>query len=103
MNFDKVIGICKDAQFVFTTQDSFGLYLEFELDDKHGISFYLSSHAELETIRKILNKNKTGMAQDSISNTDLKKLIGLKAHVLTGGIGSRCYFKGFIHEVEIKN
>ena len=106
MNYDRLVGVCKGAEFTFNTEGSFALYLDFKLldeDSDHDVSFYLSDYASVNEITKLLNKNKTGMAQDSLNNEDLKKLIGLKANILDGGIGSKCYFNGFVHEVEIKN
>ena len=108
MNYDRLVGVCKGAEFTFNTEGSFALYLDFKLargftDSEHAVSFYLSDYASVNEITKLLNKNKTGMAQDSLNNEDLKKLIGLKANILDGGIGSKCYFNGFVHEVEIKN
>ncbi len=104
MNYDHLVGVCKGAEFTFNTEGSFALYLDFKLPDSdHAVSFYLSDYASVNEVTKLLNKNKTGMAQDSLNNEDLKKLIGLKANILDGGIGSKCYFNGFVHEVEIKN
>lgn len=100
--YEEKTAMCKRAEFVYTEQDSFGLYLEFSFDDYHGTSFYISSRAEVEEIRKMLNKDKTGMAQDSLSNKDLKPLIGKSVKILTSGIGTKCIYKGFLKEVTAK-
>jgi len=103
LNYNRVVAVCKGAQFTFNTEGSFALYLDFKLPESDSaVSFYLSDYASVNEITKFLNKNKTGMAKDSINNEDLKKLIGLKSNVLTGGLGTKCYFNGFVHEV-IKN
>lgn len=102
IQYEEKIAICKQAKFVFTKQDSFGLYLEFSFDEYHGTAFYISSYAEVETIRKTLNKDKTGMSQDSLAKDDLKSLIGRSAKILTSGIGTKCIFKGFVEEVIAK-
>lgn len=102
MNAELVVGICKGAEFTFNTEGSFALYLDFKLPKSDSaVSFYLSDYASVNEITKFLNKNKTGMAKDSMNNEGIKKLIGKKARILTGGIGSRCYFNGFNHDKEI--
>lgn len=95
----QAIAVCKQAHFVFTKQDSFTLYLEFEFGENHGTGFYLSSYAQLDEIRKMLNKNKTGMSRDSIDQEDLDKLVGKTARIQTAGLGSKCLFGGFIEEL----
>lgn len=96
--YEENIAVCKRAQFVFTKDDSFALYLDFNFDDYHSTSFYITSYAEVEAIRKIINKNKMGFDRDSLDNNDLKELIGKSARVKTAGIGTRCIFNGFIEE-----
>lgn len=105
MNYEHIVAVCRGAEFTFNTEGSFALYLDFKLDehDSRSVSFYLSDYASVNEITKLLNKNKTGMAKDSLDNEGLKKLIGLKANVITGGIGTKCYFNGFVHEEVIKN
>lgn len=104
MNAEQVIGICQGAEFTFNTEGSFALYLDFKLPESTtAVSFYLSDYASVNEITKFLNKDETGMAKDAMSNEGLKKLIGKKATILTAGIGTKCYFNGFIHDVEIKN
>ena len=100
--YKEEIAKCTGAHFVFTKQDSFGLYLEFSFGQRHGTAFYISSYAEVESIREILNKDKTGMAEDSLSDKELIGLVGRSAKILTAGIGSKCIFKGFMEEVIVK-
>ncbi len=103
MNAEIVVGVCKGAEFVFNTEGSFALYVDFKLpESSSAVSFYLSDYASVNEITKFLNKNKTGMAKDSMNNEGIKKLIGKKARILTSGIGTRCYFNGFVHDMEIK-
>ena len=102
IEYKEETAICRKAHFVFTTNDSFGLYLEFSFDKTHFTSFYISSYAEVETIRKILNKGKTGFDEDSLDDNDLNGLIGKSAKILTSGLGTRCIFKGFTNEVIAK-
>lgn len=97
--YTEEIGKCTQAKFVFTKQDSFTMYLEFEFGGHHITGFYISSYAEMEEIRKMLNKHKTGMSQDSIDNYDLDRLIGKTAKIQSAGLGSKCIYNGFVEKV----
>lgn len=95
------IGKCIKAQFVFDKNCGFAIYLDFTLDTTsmaNSVSFYITDLIQTREILDMLNKDKTGYAKSAIDARDLKKLVGRTAKILSGGLGSKCYFEGWVQK-----
>lgn len=86
------------ASFVFNIKTGFALIVRFNFlgKDPFGMDHYFTDNINLRKILDYLNKDKTGINQESIDTCDLDKLVGKKAVILCDEETGDCFFGKWI-------